>query len=333
MFSWLMRFTTLAIALVLVLVASGCSGGGDDDDRAGAAGNASSGSGGTSSDAGGSANAGSSAADGEAFGSFKIVLHEELAEAAAHASATGQLFDAATTAMTSKVDSESGDCTLLVPDVPACRACDGVCVTDGDCQPAPRPIDAGEVAIEGLAGGGVKLTRDRRMFFYQAAAALPFPPCQEGADVTLAGPDFDATVQCVAPLVLITQEPVVVKTGSAVQLEWAPPEDSASSRIAIKLDISHHGGKKGEIACDVPDTGSFALPEALVSKLISLGVAAQPTIGLKREATAAARGRTSVRFTIVSPVERAVDTGFRSCVGGEACPEGTTCDSNTELCR
>ncbi|HMI92497.1 MAG TPA: hypothetical protein VK509_14080, partial [Polyangiales bacterium] len=238
--------------LVLTLVLGACSGGDDDDaDHAGTGGRASAGSGGASSgagagaDASGGANAGSSALPGDAFGSFKIEYLEELADAPAHATATGQLFDAATAAVTSKLDSESGDCTLLVPDPPACGACDGVCVTDGDCQPDPKPIDAGEVAIEGITGGDVALKRDRRMFYYQAATALAFPPCDEGAAVTLAGPDFGATVPCIAPLALITQEPIAVKTGAAVQLEWTAPSDPASSRIKIKLDISHHGGKKG----------------------------------------------------------------------------------------
>jgi hypothetical protein len=316
------------LALALALSLAGCSG--DDDDLAddgadaGAAGRVSAGSGGAS---------GSGAVASEAFGVFKIEYKEELAGTPAHATATGQLFDAATAAVTSKVDTESGDCSLLVPDFPACGACTGVCVADGDCQPAPVPIDAGNVVVKGTDGGDVTLNRDRRMFFYQARSALAFPPCKEGADVTLAGADFEATIQCVAPLELLTQEPVAVKTGSGVPLAWTPPEDASKSRIKIKLDISHHGGKKGEILCDVPDTGEFELPEALVSKLISLGVAAQPTIGLTREASAQASGKPGVRFTIVSPIERAVDTGFASCVEGEMCPEGTTCDSATKVCR
>ena len=123
----------------------------------------------------------------------------------------------------------------------------------------------------------------------------------------------------------MTLAPIAVKSGSTVPLAWMPPTDASASRIEIKLDISHHGGKKGEITCDVPDTGSFALPEPLVSKLVALGVAAQPTIGLKRVASAQASGQPGVRLVIVSPVERAVDTGFASCVDGQACPDGTTC--------
>jgi hypothetical protein len=345
------------IVLVLALVLPGlalaaCSQGDDDgyqgdtsDAGAPNAGNGggSSGSGaGTGAGAGagasGSGNAGSDAAKTDAFGSFTIEYKEELAGEAAHTTVSGQLFDAATAAVSSKLDSESGDCKLLVPDFPACGACDdGVCVADGDCQPHPKPIDAGEVVVEGTLGGDVTLRRNGRTFFYQTTSALAYPPCEEGADVTVtggvSGAEFEATAKCVAPLALITPEPIAVKSGSAVPLAWMPPRDASDSRIAIKLDISHHGGKKGEILCDVPDTGSFELPEPLVSKLVSLGVAAQPTIGLKRLATAQASGQPGVELVIVSPVERAVDTGFVACVEGAACPDGTTCDTNTKVCR
>jgi hypothetical protein len=339
----------LVLMLMSVLAVAGCSDGDDDgeegkatDADAGAAkagsGGGTSGSGagtGASAGASGSGSAGSGAAS-DAFGSFTIEYKEELAGQAAHATVSGQLFDAATSAVTSKVDSESGDCKLLVPDFPACDACDdGLCVADGDCQPHPKPIDAGDVVVEGTLGGDVKLRRDNRTFYYQATSALAFPPCEEGADVTLLGTraELEVTTQCVAPLALITPAPIAVKSGSSVPLAWKPPADPSASRIEIKLDISHHGGKKGEISCDVPDSGSFELPEPLVSKLVALGVAAQPTIGLKRVARAQASGQPGVRLVIVSPIERAVDTGFAQCVEGEACPDGQTCDTNTKVCR
>lgn len=314
--------------VVLALVLFGACSGDDDDDDAGSA---------VERDSGAAPGGGSDAGSGataKLFGAFTIEYQEALAGQAALAVASGQLFDAdPKAAVTARLDTELGDCELLVPDFPACGTCDGVCVADGDCQPAPNPVDAGEVAIEGTRGGDVDLSRDSRMFFYQADAALAVPPCDEGADVTLRAPGFTATTPCIAPLALLTPEPVSVKTGAGVALAWTPPTGASDSRIKIKLDISHHGGKKGEIACDVSDTGAFELPEPLVSKLVALGVAAQPTIGLRREATAQASGQPNVRFTIVSPVERAVDTGFASCVGGEACPEGTKCDSNSKICR
>jgi hypothetical protein len=314
----------------LVLVLAGCSSDANDEAEA-PAGRGGAGAAG----AAGQSAAGGRAADSntKAFGRFTIELKEELAGADAYATVSGQLFDADTTAVTSKLDTESGDCSLLVPDFPACGACEGVCVADGDCQPAPTPIDGGELVIEGIRGGDITLVRDRRMFFYQAPSALEFPPCEEGADVTLTGGGLDATTACIAPLALTTPEPIVVKTGSAVRVEWAPPGDPSRSRIQIKLDISHHGGKKGEIRCDVPDRGLFELPEPLVSKLVSLGVAAQPTIGLRREATAQASGKPGVTFAIVSSVERAVDTGYASCLAGQACPTGTACEPNTKVCR
>ena len=122
----------MMFSAALVLWVAGCSG--DDDDDTGATAGTSG-----SASASGSSGSGSGAADAEAFGSFMIEYQEALAGAAAQAKVSGQLFDAATTAVTSKLDTESGDCSLLVPDFPACGACEGVCVADGDCQPAPLP--------------------------------------------------------------------------------------------------------------------------------------------------------------------------------------------------
>jgi hypothetical protein len=98
------------------------------------------------------------------------------------------------------------------------------------------------------------------------------------------------------------------------------------------LDISHHGGRKGQIECEVADTGAFQIPESLATRLVNLGVAGYPTVTLSRVATASAEAQPQVTLTLSSSVERAVDTGLTSCMMNGDCSDGMTCDMMTATC-
>ena len=86
-----------------------------------------------------------------------------------------------------------------------------------------------------------------------------------------------------------------------MSLSWVPAP-SGSARLQIKLDISHHGGSKGKIECDVADSGSFEIPAALITDLVALGVAGYPTIQVAR----ATSGRASIA---AGPIELLVFSG------------------------
>jgi hypothetical protein len=105
------------------------------------------------------------------------------------------------------------------------------------------------------------------------------------------------------------------------------------ARMEIKVDISHHGGAKGKIECDVADTGAVMIPSDLDTKLIDLGVAGFPTIALTRVATgkvAIAPG--DVRFQVLSTVTHDVTVaGFTSCNEDTPCPGGEMCQQNQTL--
>jgi hypothetical protein len=167
------------------------------------------------------------------------------------------------------------------------------------------------------------------MHVYQAPS-MPNPACEEGEPVTatVAGVTLEAT--CITQLELTGPEPIPVMTGETVQVSWVAAT-AGDSRIRIGLDIAHHGGKKGQIDCDVPDTGSFEIPASLVTKLIDLGLAGYPTISVTRVSVGSDASQPDLQLVLGSNVIRAVDTGVMSCQETSECPDGQEC-LDTKVC-
>jgi hypothetical protein len=115
-----------------------------------------------------------------------------------------------------------------------------------------------------------------------------------------------------------------------MHLAWAPPGVAGISRVSISLEISHHGGFRGEIDCDVADTGTFDVPEPLVTALVARGQAGYPTVKLARAATATPPTQPHVKLVVSSGAELDVDTGVVSCgaAGSPPCAAGTTCQTD-----
>jgi hypothetical protein len=113
-----------------------------------------------------------------------------------------------------------------------------------------------------------------------------------------------------------------------LQLSWRPGAVGARSRVHVKLDVSHHGGSKGEINCDVPDTGELEIAASLVTELLGLGLAGFPTINVDRVAVGTDAANPNLTLVLASDVTRAVDTGVVSCLDDDACADGQTCQSN-----
>ena len=117
-------------------------------------------------------------------------------------------------------------------------------------------------------------------------------------------------------------------------LTWNAPVGGGASRIAVALDISHHGGSKGKIDCDAPDTGSLTMSAMLMTRLLDLGAAGFPTVIVTRKATSSAlvtAGR--VDLVLSSKVEQAVTVpGIHSCTEDGDCTAPQTCQSDL-TCR
>jgi hypothetical protein len=225
-------------------------------------------------------------------------------------------------------------CQLLKPALPFCSGgCggDAACVDDETCAPYPNAQNVGILQLEGLGSEPVTMEPFPPGFAYQSRA-LPHPPCLEGESVRLSAPAFSAASACVAPLVVFNTA-FPVKRGQALALTWEAPSQTDQTRLLIKLDVSHHGGKKGEIDCNVPDNGAFEISASLVTALVDLGLAGYPTIVLTRVASASSPAQPAVQFAISSGIEREVDTGITSCTENVHCPTGQQCNTDKLTCE
>ena len=232
-------------------------------------------------------------------------------------------------------DSE-GDCELFEPSVPHCDPdCGGVaaCVADGVCKDYPKALTVGNVRV---SGAGPEFVMEPIASNYQPPndVKLPYPPCAAGETVRLeaeggAFPAFTLESKCID--VLDFPGPLAIEEDQPLALSWSAPTMAGITRIHVKMDISHHGGSKGKIECDIDDDGSFEIAASLVTKLVDLGVAGFPTVSLTREA---AGGSTAaqpehVEFSVSQAAEQLLDIpGLKSCTSDEHCEEGQTCRSD-----
>ena len=264
-----------------------------------------------------------------------------------HTSLVGKVYDgSAPSQLVWEVAAEDVDCRLLTPRAPFCPdrcGANAVCVEDGICQNYPKALTAGSVRVSGVhtSSGATEFTMDPIANTYQprAAVKLPYPAFDEGERVRLrasGGADleaFELEARGIAPLALTTDD-FNLRPDRAFDLAWAKAAKPAESRVHVKLDISHHGGSKGVIACDFEDDGSAQLSATLVAKLLELGVAGYPSVIATRASSGSTRTRAGqVVLAIDSKVERFVTIeGVQSCTSDAECPKEKSCQADL-TCR
>jgi hypothetical protein len=231
-----------------------------------------------------------------------------------------------------------GGCTLLVPRTPFCPepcGADAACVEDDTCAPYAKAQSVGEVVVKGLSTESAVSLQNVGGTYQVVGQTLPYPAFAEGASVQViasgsdfAGP-FSLTAWGIAPFVL-HQSQAPITEGAGVALTWEPPNDQSRSRVLVEIDVSHHGGAKGLVQCDVDDDGAFTVPAAIADGLVALGTAGFPTLLVGRHSQGEAQleqGR--VRLSLVSETEIPVDIeGLQSCVDDSDCPLGALCGVN-----
>lgn len=328
-----MRVLGIAVAMSS---AAGC----DDDETGDMNAGGHGGSAGHSPEAGSGGEAGAAgSSDVALYGTFTVSL----------VPAVDDTMTAAMTSILGKVDEgptpspavwskkiEAAGCVLYTPTPVLCSPACGssaACVGMNDCAPYPKATSVGTVTLKGL--GPTPLSMDPILNNYQPkpGMALIYPPCTEGDSVELqaAGDShamFTASAKCISPLEF--PGPVKYTRGQSLHLTWTAPGDSKLSKIFLKADLSHHGGSKGKIECEVADTGTLDIPASLTDALVDLGVAGFPTIGLTRKSTGAASGRASnVSLNIASSHERPVEIpGLTSCSEDSDCPSEQKCQTD-----
>jgi hypothetical protein len=319
----------LEISLVVALLAQGCP----SDSKPEAA------------DGGTNKNDAQVADPAAKVGTFTVELHAPTpatAESAAvpgFTSIAGKVYDGEVPAEALlEPDTQEGSCTLLKRRVPFCdpECEDGVCVEDGQCQRSPTPHSVGTLKLSGVKtdSGATEIEVKPIVASYSTPGGvkLLYPAFEEGDPVRLEapgaeGPAFSLVAKGVAPLELTT-ESFPLKSDTPLAIAWKPPGDATLARIHVKMDISQHGGKLGQIQCDVADSGSLTIAANLISKLLELGVAGYPTIAVTRVATASTETSSgNIELRVTSIVERAVTIdGLNSCGGDEDCEAGHTCE-------
>jgi hypothetical protein len=274
----------------------------------------------------GSGAAGSAATGTEPQGSVVVSLNPPVGDSAGYSTLIGRFFAGPTPdPFPLKLDSKADGCELLVPNLPFCsEACTpDVCTANDVCTPYPQPLGVGTITVSGL-GDELSLMPASTMVVYQSPS-LAYPPCTEGSKVKASADSFTLEADCLGPLELTGPDPLPVKTGEVVHVTWVAAPAGSKSRIRIGLDVSHHGGKKGQIDCEVPDTGSFDIPEPLVTKLLGLGLAGYPTINVNRVSVGLDAAHPDVSLLLSAAITRAVDTGVISCQDDAECPDDKTC--------
>ena len=163
---------------------------------------------------------------------------------------------------------------------------------------------------------------------------LPSPPGAEGGDVKLTvtqGVSGPFNLQSRSSRRCLHQAPSPWR----VEHPCSSPGKSLGKPIwrasQVKVDISHHGGTKGQIDCDVPDTEVAGIFGRLDHQADRPGVAGFPAITLTRVATGgAAVSAGKVELRVLSSVIRNVEvTGFQSSDDTHPCPTGKTCQTGS----
>jgi hypothetical protein len=300
---------------------------------------------GTSAAGGGAAGAAGAAGTGSGggdtlYGYFNITLNPALEETGSPPSTSfvGRLYAGPTPspmAWTKKM--EAGGCTLNTPNVLFCeKPCTGgaVCTADDTCTPYPAAETAGSVMLTGLGPNPVSMEPKANNYQPPAGTTLPYPPCAAGAEVKLmaAGgshPPFTLSASCIEPLELA--DGVRIVKGQPLTLSWNAGTPNMKVNVHVLLDISQHGTSKGNIQCDVPDSGSLSIPAAMMDALVDLGISGFPTVIVTREfqGGAAAGGPSKVFLKLSAPYRRAVEIpGLTSCNESSQCPAGQTCQAD-----
>jgi hypothetical protein len=255
----------------------------------------------------------------------------ELAEA--YTGVQGKVTDGVVPSSVLETIASDGACRIAAAPFFSCEpACttDETCGADGACVPYPRSISAGTVSVAGLAIP-VEMEPLPPTSYYTNPGSLPHPGYEPGAGIALTATGGD-----LAPFTLrgwgvsaltLDATTIEVAAGTAVPLTWTPPPTPGPARIQISLNINGHGLVGSRIECTVDDTGSFTIPEPLITALVEDGLSGFPTLSLTRttaDPLDLPTGCLDFRIQTTQILEVTVP-GLTSCTTDRDCPRPQTC--------
>jgi len=259
--------------------------------------------------------------------------------AAAFTGVQGQVYDGVVPGNIPSEVSKTAECRLYSARslfcTPSCVPGE-TCGEAGKCIPYPKSHSVGAVTVTGLKVP-LSMSPNGSINYYTNPSPLPHPGFDTGADLALrtGGGDYQ-------PVTLLGQgieqvaagaggAKVLVESGKAVTVTWKAPARAGPARIHLELNINQHGGTGGWITCDnVPDTGSYTIPAAMVSALYKMGLSGFPGLTVtRRTADSADITPGCMQFTVVSSLELDLSVaGITSCTRDTDCPTGQTCQKD-----
>ena len=272
------------------------------------------------------------------FGTFQVALVAPRGETPGFTSVLGKVYDGPTPpAIIWEEAASGGGCRLLTPRVPFCEEPCGsgtICVEDGRCQPYPSPITVGTVQANGLRtdAGANTFSMDPIANNYQPTGGirLPHPAFFEGDDITFSASGtasvapFTMTAKAIGPLEVADK--TLTLDGGPMTLEWTPAQQPELAPISAAFDISYHGGTKGKIECESPDTGSLQVSASLLDQLKALGVSGFPKVEITRKAIGTTDPSVETELVIQSMITKILEIpGVISCNEDADCPEEQAC--------
>jgi hypothetical protein len=232
---------------------------------------------------------------------------------------------------------ESGPCKLYKTLLPFCdKPCggNGKCIAENTCQQYPSKISVGDVTVNGFKLSGQKISftmsPSTALNYQMVGVSMDYPPFTEGDTVTFAAtgtttaPAFTTSVRGITPLV-ISNEEITLEDDKPITFHWEKPKVAGVSTMNIRINISYHGGTKGEIMVDCEDNGEVTVPAAMIMKLKSWGMAGWPIADMTRKSIISSDS-TKPRIIIESMVTKGLNIpGIISCNDDEHCPNGGIC--------
>ncbi len=282
---------------------------------------------------------------GESLGQFTLTMQPERDGSEAYATFQGKVWASPVPERDGwETTSSEGDCLIREPVLPQCGdGCDppAFCAVGDECATEPDTVDVGEVTVWGLANQAMTdsfvmtpLNPTTNQYIASGEARLSYPPLADGDLLTLraeggALEPFAIAVRGIAPVHLTVGDELPFEEDTPLELTWELGQ-TETARVEVRVNISHHGGTKGEIICDVEDTGAVTIEGLLVSRLLELGFAGFPEVEVQRYTESFANVVDDhVVVRMVAYDKRLLSiAGLTSCVDASECAEGEMCVSS-----
>jgi hypothetical protein len=239
----------------------------------------------------------------------------------------------------------SGDCRAMQRNNPYCDpACTAgeTCDFDGECVPFPQTVDLGSVTIAGLVADVIMAPVSPGYTYFDTS--LSHPAFAAGALIELKTGQGNTGAGALDPVTLhgvgvspleLSGDTWLLVEGEPLDVRWTAADAGARSEIELRVNIDQHGSSPLSVYCTFADDGEGRVDAALVDLLVRAGVTGFPSGKLARITTdqASVEGG-CMDFSVSSPrvPEVRVD-GFTPCHRDEDCPDGQTCNPETEICE